>query len=134
MADKRKKETQGKEKVRYTLRAMKCTEENMKAVQNERFYRVTPTYILLYECNQRFTKYNRIGEGELKYLNYADKRWLLDCNMAIIAEETEKHKDEVAASMNGMIDRLEAALEAERIKESESDARNDHDTRKSRTE
>ena len=100
-------------KVKYVLYAMEPTEENIKAVENKRFYRITSGYILLYERYQRKTNYNAIGDSELSYLSYADKRWLLDCNFAIIAEETEKHKDEVASYMGLMIDRLEEALKDE---------------------
>lgn len=104
-------------KVEYHLYAMETTEENLNAVRDKRFYRIAPSYILLYERGQRTSNYNEIGESELRYLSYADKRWLLDCNMAIIAEETEKHKDEIASRMGLMVERLEAALQAEKAKE-----------------
>ena len=97
-------------KIKYVLYALEPTEENIKAVQDKRFYRITTKYILLYERYQRTTNYNAIGDSELSYLSYADKRWLLDCNFAIIAEETEKHKDEIAARMGLMLDQLEEAL------------------------
>ena len=101
------------DKIKYVLYALELTEENIKAVQDKRFYRITPGYILLYERYQRTTNYNAIGDSELSYLSYADKRWLLDCNFAIIAEETEKHKEEIAAQMGLMLDRLEEALKEE---------------------
>ena len=98
------------DKIKYVLYALKPTEENIKAVQDERFYRITTKYILLYKRRLQTTNYNVIGENELSYLSEADKRWLLDCNFVIIAEETEKHKDEIAARMNLMLDKLEEAL------------------------
>ena len=58
-----------------------------------------------------------IGENELHYLSYQDKQWLLDCNMAIIAEETKHNEAKIANSMGLMIDRLEVALESERAKD-----------------
>ncbi len=109
-----------KNKKQYTLYALEPTEENILAVQDKRFYRITPTYILLYEINLPFTNYNAIGDSEMGYLSYADKRWLLDCNMAIIAEETMKHQDKIAASMGLMVERLEQALQAERAKENDN--------------
>ena len=111
-------------KVTYHLYALEPTEENINAVHERRFYRITPKYILLYERGQRFTNYNEIGESELTYLSFADKRWLLDCNMVIIAEETEKHKDEIASSMGLMIERLAQALQEERAKESSENVGN----------
>jgi len=101
----------------YKLYAFEPTEENLKAVQDSRFYRITTKYILLYDCNQRTTNYNVIGENELHYLSYQDKQWLLDCNMAIIAEETKHNEAKIANSMGLMIDRLEVALESERAKD-----------------
>jgi len=109
-----------KGKKKYSLYAFELNDENIALVSACRFYRITADYILLYECNQRFTNYNAIGNSELSYLTYADKRWLLDCNMAIIAEETERQKDKIANSMGLMIDKLEQALREERLKEDQN--------------
>lgn len=99
------------------LQAFDLTAENITAAQKQRFYRICAKYVLTYQCNTRKTLNNVVSEDELHYLSDADRRWLHDCNMAIIAEETEKHRDEMAARMGLMVDRLEQALEDERVKE-----------------
>ena len=119
MGKRKRKKNRG---LHYKLYAFRLTDENLAMVQNERFYRITSKYILLYDCNQRTTNYNEIGVNELRYLSVQDKQWLLDCNMAIIAEETEKHKDKIAMSMGLMLDNLESALQAEKAKGTKEDA------------
>ena len=116
---KRKKNKNAK--IKYRLYAFPPTEENLHMVEKYRFYRITSKYILLYYGGHRIINYNEIKDNDLHYLSYADKRWLLDCNMAIIAEETVKHKDVVATNMGLMLDRLETALQAEKAKGSLND-------------
>ena len=113
-----------KRKKQYRLYAFEPTEEVIKEVQEKRFVRITTQYVLLYDCVQRTTNYNEIGENELHYLSVADEQWLRDCNMIIIAEETERHKDKIAANMGLMLDRLETALQNEQAKESDTNAGN----------
>lgn len=110
-----------KKKVVYKLYAFEPTEEVIEEMQDKRFCRITTKYVLLYDRIQRTTNYNEIGEDELHYLSAADKQWLQDCNMAIIAEETERHKDKIAANMGLMLGRLEAALANEKAKELEEE-------------
>ena len=112
MGRKRKK----RKPITYKLYAFRLTEENLAMVQNKRFYRITLKYILLYDCNEQSTAYNEIGANELHYLSFQDRQWLQDCNMVIITEDTEKHKDEIAMHMNLMMDNLENALKAEKAK------------------
>lgn len=107
-------------KKKYVLYALELTDENLQIVQDKRFYRITSQYILLYEINLPFTNYTHIGDSEMGYLSDADKQWLLDCNMAIIAEETIKKQDKIAASMGQMLERFEKALQSEKSKEEEN--------------
>jgi len=109
-----------KRKVRYRLYALETTMENIEVVQDERFYRITPTYILFYVkgYKKKYNKcYNTISESELSYLTDDDVRWLLDCNTVIIAEETAKHREQISNDMVLMVDRLENALREEKAKD-----------------
>jgi hypothetical protein len=99
---------------------MEPVECNVKVAQKERFSRICSKYVLIYTAKrdlQDAIGYNEIRESELKYLSHNDTVWLLDCNLAIIAEETEKHKSDVISQMGLMVDRLERALKEEKDKE-----------------
>ena len=109
--------------IKYELYAMEATMENIAMVQKERFYRITPTYILFYKkkCRKKGEQcYNKIGESELGYLTEDDIRWLEDCNVVLLAEDVVKHREEITADMGSMVDRLEKALREEKAKHGQS--------------
>lgn len=106
-------------KTTYKLYALELTKENIVLAGKERFCRITPFYILIYQSGDVPEGGIEIEESETHRLTAADEQWLLDCNMIILADEAKKHEKEIAADMMKRIERLEQALEAERKKAEE---------------
>lgn len=118
-----------KSKTKYNLYLFSgnLDEETIKEVMAYRFNRITKRYVLVYtdeligtlqECH-----YHIIDEKEIGYLSDSEKVWLLDANVKIIAEETEKQRDKILKSIDKRISKLEKELkaEAEKLKNSSQD-------------
>ena len=98
---------------RYRLYAMKVTPENMSLAHQERFARITPEYVLVY-TKHKHTVFAEITDENVKILSDKDRQWLMDCNMALIAEEVVNGKNDFVAEMSVKIAELEKALVREK--------------------
>lgn len=109
----------------YKLYALPLTNENITLAADERFSRATPApapgYVLVYTGNEKPHGAHEIKENDAELLTVADKQWLFDCGVAILAEEIEMQKPEILADLNARIDSLRSELEKEtqRLKERE---------------
>lgn len=105
--------------IKYRLYALNVTTENAVRAAEERFCRINPGYILVYTKEEPKYRAMEIAGNDIKKLSAMDKKWLLDCNMAIIAEETVKREPEIAAQISKQLEDLERELEKERAKQKE---------------
>ncbi len=103
-------------KINYRLYALNVDKDGMAEAAEQRFSRITPFYILVYVNGEPPKDAVEITQTETHRLSRQDEQWLLDCNMVILAEEAKKHEGEITADMNRRIERLEAALKAEKYK------------------
>lgn len=103
-------------KKEYRLYALKVDRKSIEAAMRERFNRITPDYILVYTDGKQPEHSIIMEEDDSKRLNDADVRWLLDCNVVIIAEEMKRREPELSEKISERIDALEAALRAEKEK------------------
>lgn len=101
-------------KIVYKLYAMELNEDNMKTATKWRFSRGTiapfPGYILIYTDKEAPNGAIEITEATANRLSEEDESWLLDCNMLILAEETEKRKPEILKELNERVEMLESVL------------------------
>lgn len=102
--------------VAYKLYALELNKDGIAEASQARFCRITPFYILVYLCGDAPANGIEITETETHRLTAADEQWLLDCNMAILAEEAKRHEKEIAEDMMKRIERLEQALQQEQEK------------------
>ena len=100
MSDKTKK---------YRLYALPMNEESVRKAERERFSRITGDYVLIYRTG-RMSKAVEVTESETHRLTEAERRWLYDCNMALIAEATHENMGGVLQSLSAKVDALEKAL------------------------
>ena len=105
------------EKKQYRLFVLPPDAESIKAVESERFYRLTPRYALVYTMTEPTLKHAEITKSEAGRLSDSDVRWFRDCVLALFAEAALEHEKSIAADMNAKLDRLEAALKAEKEKQ-----------------
>lgn len=105
------------EKKQYRLFVLPPDTESIKVAESERFYRLTPRYALVYTQNEPKMKHAEITKSEAGRLSDGDMRWFRDCLLAIFAEAALEHEKSIAAEMNAKLDRLEAALKAEKEKQ-----------------
>ncbi len=112
MADDKKK--------KYCLYLMANNGKNRETATRERFNRINGRYILVYSDKLSTmipkSNYHIISEDEIGHLSDAEKVWLLEANVEIIAEETAKKQDEMLKSFSERISRLEHELEIESAK------------------
>ena len=98
---------------RYRLFAMPFSLDSVKEATGERFSRISSGYVLIYTDGGEPPKSAEITESDVSRLSKQDQRWLLDCNIAILAEETKAHEAEILASVKERLDRLEEAFIAQ---------------------
>lgn len=100
---------------RYTLYALPLTTDNIFVAAGHRFSRATPTpepgYVLIYTNGEAPKGAEIIGEERASMLSVADMRWLCDNRVALIADELERHKDEVPTELAKTIEALETELQ-----------------------
>lgn len=114
-------------KKKYSLYLFPVSTENIKMAVEERFHRINKQYILVY-TNNLFShvpkaRYHIIDESETGRLSDGERVWLLEANMKIIMEESEKKQDEILKSFEEKLDRLEKELarEEEKIQQGTND-------------
>jgi len=117
---------------KYQLCLLALNQENIELAVKQRFNRITSKYILIYAENAedmvQNCRYHIIDENETGHLSDSEKVWLLEANMKIIAEESEKQQAEIIRRFEERISILERELEkeAENLREqSEDDSDND---------
>lgn len=101
-------------KIVYKLYALEMKRETIELAGTERFSRVTPFYVLIYTAGDAPKDSIELSGSETKRLSDEDERWLLDCNIVILREETEKREPEIIKDLSDRVERLEAALAAKR--------------------
>lgn len=117
-----------KRKTRYNLYLLAANKENIEVAREYRFNRINSRYILVY-TNELLrdelmhmlpsANYHIIDQKETEHLSDAEKVWLLEANVQIIAEETEKNQKEFLKKINERISRLEKelAIESEKLEQ-----------------
>lgn len=106
------------EKTAYRLYVLPTEPETISyAEENERFYRITPRYALIYTSGEIHLRHAEITSAEIKRLSDADMSWLRDCNLALLAEAARENEGAIAQDMSNRLDRLEAALKTEAEKQ-----------------
>lgn len=101
---------------KYRLFVAPVTPYNIERASRTRFHRVTPEYILTYRRGKSAAGELEISGTDLERLSKRDSAWLMDCNLALLAEESERTAPQARERMRTMIDELEAALKQEREK------------------
>lgn len=96
-------------KREYRLYLLPLDESGLRIAVAERFSRITSKYVLVYSENQ-IEKSVEITEKDLKRLSSAEKDWLFECNIAIIAEETERNAPNIIKMMSEKLDLLDEEL------------------------
>ena len=107
-----------KKKKVYKLYAFNVNEQTIEYAKRERFARITPRYILIYKDKEIIEGEVLcpciiIRESEINHLTEADKSWLFNCNLNIIAEEASKNEDVLLQNLSDTIEKLEKALDEE---------------------
>lgn len=98
---------------KYRLFALPFAIESAKAATGQRFSRISSGYVLIYTDGEAPHNSAEITEEEVGRLTKQDARWLYDCNVALLAEETKAHEKEILASVKEQLDKLEEALAAQ---------------------
>lgn len=99
--------------IAYKLYALESNGEGIEIASKERFSRITKFYILVY-CKDGKPPKNgaEITQTETHRLSAADEQWLLDCNMAILAEEAKKNEAEITKKMSERLEEIEKLLKS----------------------
>ena len=101
---------------KYRLYALPATEETVRKAEKARFSRITVDYVLIYKIG-RMDNAVEITESEAHRLTEAERQWLQDCNLALIAEKTKDNMSGILMSLSQKVDALEKALAAQKLKE-----------------
>lgn len=99
-----------KEKTVYKLYALPLNGITEEAIDSFRFCRVTPLYALVYTAGEQPANSAEVEESDLECLSLADRHWLLECNIVLIAEDAKAREQEISAALSEKIEKLEQAL------------------------
>lgn len=99
--------------TKYRLYVLPTTDETVRTAEKMRFSRITADYVLIYRTG-RMQNAVEVTESEAHRLTEAERRWLLDCNLALISEKTRENMGGVLKSLSEKIDALEIALEKQK--------------------
>ena len=103
--------------AKYNLFAAKTNPETMKAAMEEKYGRITPTYVLIYrEGDESPAGFKQMGENELRFLTKRDLEWLTDTNIAVMEAFVKAHREEEERAMLKFMEEFRANLEAEQKK------------------
>ena len=98
---------------KYRLYALPYTSETVRTAERERFSRIAADYILIYTPKRRIDGVE-ITKAEAHRLSAPERRWIYDCNTALIAEQTRRHETEILQDLSDKIDKLEISLRKQR--------------------
>lgn len=114
-------------KLSYKLYALHTTQENLKVAEQERFYRVTPGYILVYRRSRRklLTGAKEIAKSNIRILSDADRAWLNECNLTVLKDYARAHQQKILKDSNAFLDSIERELQVEREKLNKGSERSD---------
>lgn len=104
------------EEAIYRLYALAASHENIERAVKERFSRITPGYALIYTNGAAPEESVEITGEDVKRLTKDDEAWLMSCAGRLLMDRLEAEGSRAVQDLNGMVDRLAAALEEERRK------------------
>ena len=104
-------EQTNKEKAVFRLCAIPTTAEGTAAIEGQRFSRITADYTLIYTADENLPEGSlELTEGDAGRLSDGDRRWLIDCNNALIAEEVARLKPKIVRRLSDLLDEIENNL------------------------
>ena len=99
--------------TKYRLFVLPLNEETVRKAEQARFSRITVDYVLIYKAGTMKNAVE-VTEAEAHRLTEAERRWLLDCNLALIAEKTKENMGGVLQSLSEKVNALETALKKQK--------------------
>lgn len=102
------------QKKKYRLYALPTTDETVRRAEKERFSRITVDYVLIYKPGKPVKDAAEITDAEAYRLTEAERRWLWDCNVALIVDATKENMGGIMQNLSEKVDALEAALEKQK--------------------
>ena len=99
--------------TKYRLFVLPTTDETVRKAEKARFSRITVDYVLIYKTG-KMQDGVEVTESEAHRLTEAERRWLLDCNLALIAEKTRENMGGVLQSLSDKVNALEEALKKQK--------------------
>ena len=100
-----------KKKAVFRLCAIPTTAEATARTEGQRFSRITADYTLVYTADEELPQGSlELTEADAVRLSDGDRRWLSDCNNALIAEEVARLKPKIVRKLSDLLDEIEKNL------------------------
>ena len=101
-------EQTNKEKAVFRLCAIPTTAEETAEIEGQRFSRITADYTLIYTADEPVPEdWVILTDEDAGRLTVEDRRWLNDCNAALIAEEAARQKPRIIRLLAELLDNIE---------------------------
>ena len=94
-------------KAVFRLCAKPTTAEATAETEGKRFSRITPDYTLVYTSGEIPKGWLEMKEEDAARLSSEDRRWLNDCNSALIVEEVARQKPRIVRKLADLLDEIE---------------------------
>lgn len=98
-------------KNEYRLYAAPTTAEATEETEKQRFSRTTADYTLVYTAQAMPDGWLLLAEEDAGRLTPEDRRWLDDCNTALIAEDVARNKPRIVRKLADLLEAIEGRIE-----------------------
>ena len=114
-------------KTVYRLWAVVYTNESEKLLETEKYSRlnVSEQYFLVYSARKPKGELvmTEIREADAKLLSEAERRWLYECNLEILAAEARLRKKDILRDLRLKVGALEDALREQAKQEAAAESK-----------
>jgi hypothetical protein len=118
-------------KKNYRLYAAAYTPETEKRMDSFRFcrYNCAGGFVLIYaDKKPSGLVCTEIRDQEAGLLSAAERKWLFECNLEILAAETKNRSGEILRDLSLKVGKLEEALKAEWLRENQGTLRREEES------
>ena len=100
---------------KYRLYAAPFNTETATVALSESYSRATKTHVLIYKRGKCPDGFKEMTDDTIHLLPSADRKWLLEMNMALIQEFVQKDADRKESANKKFLEEFEKELEKERL-------------------
>ena len=106
-------ETTSAPQEEYKLYALDATYDNVLLAMQEKYYRITAEYILIYTAGDAPLNSVELQESDAVRLNDSEKQWIFGINVALLQEKISQETPSIVRRLNELLKAIEERVVVE---------------------